>query len=99
MNALKIFADNNFIFKNFTKKQLILAVYLLPFETFVNMVTLKQMYHSLSKNYSDKGTAQKYTSSMRAVSYLLAHGDKSRTVANTENMLHKMLLSESIISI
>lgn len=63
------------------------------------MVTHKQMYCSLSKTYSDKGTAQKNTSSMRAVSYLLAHGDKSCTVANTENVLHKMLSSESIISI
>ena len=70
-------------FKNFIKRQLILAVYLLPLETFVDMVTHKQMYCSLSKTYSDKATAQKNTSSMRAVSYLLAHGDKSCTVANT----------------
>lgn len=52
------FADNNFT-KNFIKKQLLLAVYLLPFEAFVDTVTQEHMYHSMSKNHNDKGAAQK----------------------------------------
>lgn len=72
-------------------------MYLLPFEAFVDRVTQKHMNHSMSENYSGKGTAWKNTSSTKAASYLLAHGDKSRTVA--KNVLHKMLSSDSVISI
>lgn len=68
-----------------------------PLGAFVKMATQKQMYHNISKYYSDKETTQKNISSMRAISHLLAHRYTPCRVASTENVLCELLSSEKII--
>lgn len=80
------------------KKQLIFVAYLLPSGgTCKDGNTEANVYHNISKYYSDKETTQKNISSMRAISHLLAHRYTPCRVASTENVLCELLSSEKII--